>query len=79
LIIKWITGMHSHRWHGAHGTVGCGHLYQGRYKSFPVQTDAYYLTLMKYVESNPLRAGFVKHSAVWQQRLGYANRQTPAP
>ena len=35
--MKWITGTHSHRWHVAHRTVGIGHLYQGRYKSFPVQ------------------------------------------
>ncbi|MCK5271474.1 MAG: hypothetical protein KAJ52_02815 [Sedimentisphaerales bacterium] len=45
--------------------VGIEHLYQGRFKSFPVQTDSYYLTLMKYVESNPVRAGIVKHSADW--------------
>jgi len=63
--MKWITGTHSHRWHGAHGTVGCGHLYQGRYKSFPVQSNSYYLTLMRYVECNPLRAGLVKKASQW--------------
>ncbi len=63
--MKWLTVTHSHRWHQAHDTVGVGHLYQGRFKSFPVQTDAYYLNLMKYVESNPVRAGIVKHSAAW--------------
>ena len=63
--MKWITVTHSHRWHGAHGTVGIGHLYQGRYKSFPVQDDVYYLTLMRYVESNPLRAKLVKRSGDW--------------
>jgi putative transposase len=63
--MKWVTVTHSHRWHGAHGTVGVGHLYQGRYKSFPVQDSTYYLTLMQYVESNPLRAGLVKHSQNW--------------
>jgi putative transposase len=63
--MKWITVTHSHRWHGAHKTVGGGHLYQGRYKSFPVQTDAYYLTLMRYVESNPVRAGIVERSGDW--------------
>jgi putative transposase len=63
--MKWITVTHSHRWHGAHGTVGIGHLYQGRYKSFPVQDDVYYLKLMRYVESNPLRAKLVKRSGDW--------------
>ena len=63
--MKWVTVTHSHRWHAAHKTVGIGHLYQGRYKSFPVQNSAYYLTLMRYVESNPLRAGLVKRSTDW--------------
>jgi putative transposase len=63
--MKWITVTHSHRWHSSHGTVGIGHLYQGRYKSFPVQKEAYYLTLMRYVESNPVRAGLVRRSRDW--------------
>jgi putative transposase len=63
--MKWITATHSHRWHGAHGSAGIGHLYQGRYKSFPVQNGTYYLTLMQYIESNPLRAKLVKHGRDW--------------
>ena len=63
--MKWVTATHSHRWHTAHKTVGIGHVYQGRYKSFPVQSNGYYLTLMRYVESNPRRAGLVKHSRQW--------------
>ena len=63
--MKWVTVTHSHRWHGAHDTVGCGHLYQGRYKSFPVQSNWYYLTLMRYVECNPLRVGLVKKVSDW--------------
>jgi putative transposase len=63
--MKWLTGTHSHRWHGAHGTLRIGHLYQGRYRSFPVQEDVHYLTLMRYVESNPLRAGLVRRSGEW--------------
>ncbi|MHC4237248.1 MAG: transposase [Planctomycetota bacterium] len=63
--MRWITQTHSQRWHAAHKTVGIGHLYQGRYKSFPVQDGLYYQTLMRYVESNPLRAGLVQRSADW--------------
>jgi putative transposase len=63
--MKWVTMTHSHRWHRAHGTVGIGHLYQGRYKSFPVQSGTHYLTLMQYVESNPLRARLVKSGRHW--------------
>jgi putative transposase len=63
--MKWITATHSHRWHGAHKNAGLGHLYQGRFKSFPVQSDTHYLTLMQYVESNPSRAGIAELNVNW--------------
>ena len=63
--MKWITATHSHRWHVAHKTIGIGHVYQGRYKSFPVRSNGYYLTLMRYVESNPRRADLVRQSRRW--------------
>ena len=63
--MRWITLTHSTRWHVAHKTVGIGHLYQGRYKSFPIQSDVRYLKTMRYVEANPLRAGIVKSASDW--------------
>lgn len=62
----WLTKTHTQRWHVAHDTTGFGHLYQGRYKSFIVDTDSYYLTLMQYIEQNPLRAKLIKRSADWK-------------
>jgi len=47
---------HVRRHHARHKNDGGGHLYQGRFKSFPVQADQHLLTLLRYVESNPLRA-----------------------
>lgn len=63
--MQWVTMTHSQRWHAAHGTAGMGHLYQGRFKSFPVQSSDYYLTVLRYIESNPLRAELVKSSRDW--------------
>ena len=63
--MRWITQTHTQRYHASHGTVGIGHLYQGRYKSFPVQDEAYYLTVLRYVEANPLRAGLVEKADAW--------------
>jgi putative transposase len=63
--MQWITMTHTHRWHAAHRTTGIGHLYQGRFKSFPVQSGSHYLTVLRYVEQNPLRAGMVKSSVDW--------------
>jgi putative transposase len=55
--LRWLTLTHAQRWKHAHAAVGHGHLYQGRFKSFPVDDDErYLLALLRYVESNPLRA-----------------------
>ena len=40
--LRWLTVTHTQRWHVAHRTAGTGPLYQGRFKSFPVQTDAHF-------------------------------------
>ncbi len=64
--LQRVTQTHTQRWHAAHGTVGIGHVYQGRFKSFPVESSAHYLTVLRYIESNPLRASLVKDSRDWQ-------------
>jgi len=38
----------------------CGHLFQGRFKSFIVQEEGYLDRLILYVHRNPLRAGLVE-------------------
>jgi putative transposase len=37
-----------------------GYLFQGRYKSKVIETDAYLLECARYIERNPLRAGIVE-------------------
>jgi putative transposase len=64
--MHWLTVTHAQRWHAHHGTAGMGHLYQGRYKSFPVQTDAHFLTVCRYVERNALRANLVQKAEEWR-------------
>jgi len=64
----WLTMTHSHRWHAAHGTTGSGHLYQGRFKSFPVASadaNPHYYRACRYVERNALRAGLVERAEDW--------------
>ena len=39
--MRWLTVTHTQRWHPHHGTAGSGHVYQGRFKSFPVESDAW--------------------------------------
>lgn len=38
----------------------CGHLFQERFKSEPVENDSYFLTVLRYIHQNPLKAGLVK-------------------
>src|SRR5262245_59493013 len=33
--VGWLTLTHTQRWHAHRHTTGTGHLYQGRFKSFP--------------------------------------------
>jgi putative transposase len=63
--MRWVTLTHTQRYHSSHATIGIGHLYQGRYKSFPVQSDPHYLNVLRYIEANPLRAGLVRQADAW--------------
>ena len=47
-------------------TSGEGHVYQGRFKSFPVQDDGHFLTVCRYVERNALRAELVARAEDWR-------------
>jgi putative transposase len=41
-------------------------LYQGRFKSFPIQEDGHLLDVIRYVERNPLRANLVERAEQWR-------------
>jgi putative transposase len=49
----------AHTWHYHKSRSTSGHVWQGRFKSPVVQDDAHLLTVLRYVEANPLRAGMV--------------------
>ncbi len=65
-VLQWITVTHTQRWHAHRGTAGLGPVYQGRFKSFPVQTDEHLLTVARYVERNPVRARLVRQAENWR-------------
>ena len=45
--VGWLTLTHTQRWHAHRKTTGGGHLYQGRYKSFLVRNDAYFVSVCR--------------------------------
>lgn len=63
--MRWLTLAHCRRWQALHGKDGHGTLYQGRYRSQPVDGDAQLLTALRYIERNPLRAGMVRRAVDW--------------
>ena len=64
--LQRLTNTHTQRWQRAKRKVGYGHLYQGRFKSFPVETDEHFYAVMRYVERNALRANLVERAEDWR-------------
>ncbi len=75
---QWLTHTHAMRWRVARRTVGWGHLYQDRFKAFPIQSDNHLLTLLRYVERNALTAGVVKRAEDWRWGSLWVRREGPA-
>ncbi|OHA17614.1 MAG: hypothetical protein A2664_03265 [Candidatus Taylorbacteria bacterium RIFCSPHIGHO2_01_FULL_46_22b] len=69
--MQWLTLTHTQQYHVRNKTIGYGHLYQGRYKSFLIERDNYLLAAIKYVERNPVRAKLAKKVESWQWGSGY--------
>lgn len=63
--VRLVSVTHAQRWHAVHGTAGTGALYQGRFKSFPVQDNEHLLNVWCYVERNALRARLVSRVEDW--------------
>jgi putative transposase len=65
-LMHWLTMTHAKRWRERHESVGAGHVYQGRYRAIPVESDHHLLALLRYVEANALRAGLVDRAERWR-------------
>ena len=64
--LGWVTMTHTQRYHAHNKTTGCGHVYQGRCKSFPVQDDNHFHTVCRYVERNALTAKIVRRAEAYR-------------
>jgi REP element-mobilizing transposase RayT len=43
-----------------------GHLFQDRFKSEPIEDDTYFLTVLRYIHQNPIKAGICKNVADYE-------------
>ncbi|MCA9234379.1 MAG: transposase [Planctomycetales bacterium] len=72
--MQWLLTSHVRRYHRHYG--GSGHVWQGRFKAFPIQQDEHLRTVLRYVERNPLRAGLVDRAEAWPwSSLAWRNRE----
>jgi putative transposase len=65
-MMAWLTVTHARRHHKHYPQPGTGHIYQGRFKSFPVQSDEHFLIVARYIHANALRARLVKRAEAWR-------------
>jgi putative transposase len=61
--MHWLLTAHVRRYRRHYG--GTGHVWQGRFRAFPIQEDDHLLTVLRYIERNPLRAGLVERAEQW--------------
>jgi len=61
--MQWLMTSQVRKHHKHYDTSG--HVWQGRFKDFIVSTDEYLLTVLRYIENNPVRSGIVKYAKDW--------------
>jgi putative transposase len=49
--MQWLLTAHVRRYRRHYG--GSGHVWQGRFRAFPIQEDAHLLAVLRYIERNP--------------------------
>jgi putative transposase len=74
-MMRWLTVTHTQRWHAHYHSSGTGPIYQGRFKSFPVQSDEHFITVARYVERNALQANLVERAQDWRWSSMWRRRQ----
>ncbi len=61
--MQWLLTAHVHGYRQRYR--GSGHVWQGRFKAFPIAEDHHLLMVLRYVERNPLRASLVGPGEEW--------------
>jgi len=61
--MQWLLTAHVRRYHKHYASSG--HVWQGRFKAFPIEDDDHLLTVLRYVERNPLRAELARRAEKW--------------
>ena len=62
--MQWLMTSHVRRYHRHYNSSG--HVWQGRFKAFPIEEDEHLWTVLRYVERNGLRANLVRRAEDWR-------------
>ncbi len=62
--MRCLLTSHVRRYHKHYHSSG--HVWQGRFKAFPIQQNEHFLTALRYVERNALRASLVQAAEDWR-------------
>ena len=77
--MQWVEATHTARWNRDHDRVGQGGIYQGRFKSFPIEDGDHLANVMRYVERNALEAGLVRSAEQWHWGSLHYRPVDPSP
>ena len=64
-IMLWIKTIFTKRWNALKKTLG--HLWGNRYFARPIKNNGDYLTVMDYIDKNPVKKGFVVYPEEWKE------------
>jgi len=67
--MQWLMTTHVRRYHRHYQSSG--HVWQGRFKAFPIQRNDYFLTALRYIERNALNANLVNRAQKWRPGPAY--------
>jgi len=77
--LHWVSGTHAAQWNRSRKRTGLGHVYQARFKAFAIRYERHLLSVLRYVEANPARAGLVDHAAEWPWSSAANGQSVAAP
>jgi putative transposase len=73
--MMWLLTAHVRRYHQHYHSSG--HSWQGRFRAFAIQEDEHLLSVLRYIERNPVRAGLVERAQDWPWSSAAANGTAP--
>jgi putative transposase len=63
--VRWLSMTHARNLRAWRGSSGGGAVYKGRYDASAIEAPAYFYTVVRYIERNPVRAGIVDRADEW--------------